>query len=132
MKIYDVIKITVFSSLRMPDIIRINIGGKINFLNKDLKRKEYLTNNAEWYCDNTDILRVNKDGSSVALREGIAKVYLLSNDKKKEKLSITIIVNKVKLATIDNTYIPKYITDIKSNVNYKSTYMYFLYNIDYL
>ena len=123
MKIYDVLKITVFSTLRMLDVIRINIGGKINFLNKDLKRKEFLTTNSEWFCDNPDVLKINNDGTSIALKEGVAKVYLLSNDKKQEKVSIKVIVSRVKAATLDNIYTPKYITDIKSNKNYKNIYM---------
>jgi hypothetical protein len=119
-KIYDVIKITVYSTLAMPDRLRLNIGATVNLLNKDSSRKEYLTHGSEWVSDTPSVVSVASNGVLKALKEGQAKVYLVSKDGQKEKISTTIFVTGIRQAEAEGQYLPARLTDIKSDPAYRS------------
>lgn len=126
MKIFDVIKVRVSSSVIMPEIIRMNVGGTVSLLQNDKERRDYLTQNAEWKSDDSTIVSIHPtDGTAKALREGKTKIHLVSKNQMKEKISTTISVNRVRSASVNLSEIPKYITDIKSNSNYRNEYRYF-------
>ena len=123
LKIFDVFQISVYSSLIMPEKIFLNVGGTINFLKKDEKRKVYLSQDSEWISDNPQILKIDPvEGVAVALAEGVTKIHLVSKDKTKIKLSTKVEIARVKKINIDRTKIPKYFTDIKESSYYRSEY----------
>jgi hypothetical protein len=121
-KIYDVVKITVYSTLAMPETVRLNIGATVELLAKDRARKEYLMQNSEWIVDNPNIVSISAGGTLTALKEGNAKVYLVSKDGQKEKVSTTIAVSNIKQAEAEGQYSPSRITDIRTDQAYKSEY----------
>lgn len=122
-KIYDVIKVSVYSTLNLPNKIMLNIGATVSLLNKDENRKSYLIQDSEWIVDNPSILKIDpREGTVIALREGTTKVHLVSKDQRKVKLSTTVQVSRVKKASIDFHKLPKYLTDIKSSPQYEEEY----------
>jgi hypothetical protein len=121
-KIYDVIKISVYSTLAMPDKLKLNIGATVDLISKDTSRKEYLMHNSEWISDSPDIVSVSPTGVLKTLKEGRAKVYLVAKDGQKEKISTTVIVSGIKQAEAEAHFLPSRLTDIRGDPAYRSDY----------
>ena len=122
-KIYDVFKISVFNTVLLPERIVLNIGGQVDFLGKDIARKQMLTHDAEWSSDDPNIVKIDPiDGIATGLNEGKTTVHLKSKDKTKLKLSTVIFVEKVRSVQIDKSRLPAFFTDIKTSPYYNNEY----------
>ena len=120
-KIYDVFKINILSSTTKLDKIYLNLGGTIDFLEKQKEKKKKLTKRAKWYSDNNLIVKIDNYGHAEGINEGNA-IISLKNDDGKIILSTKVEVRKIKQIIMDRTKLPSSITDIKNNINYKSEY----------
>ena len=122
-KIYDVFKINVNKDITFLQKIILNVGGTINFLEKDKEKKQQISKDAEWISENPEVVEINPTtGFAKGLNEGISTIILRSLDKSKVKLTTKVEVRKVKNLVLDKTTIPTSLTDIKDNPNYQSEY----------
>lgn len=120
--IYDVFKVSVFSSLQLPKRMNLNTGAEVHFLAKDEKRKLSLIKDSIWTVDNPHILKIDANtGKATALKQGKALVQLISNDGKKVKLQTTVFISKLKRVSVDMSKF-RYITDVRNNLEYKQEY----------
>ena len=119
-KIYDVFKINILSSATKLDKIYLNLGGTIDFLDKQEEKKKKLK--GKWYSDNNLVVKVDNYGHAEGLNEGNA-IISLKNNEGKIILSTKVEVMKIKQIIMDRTKLPSSITDIKNNINYKSEYI---------
>ena len=120
-KIYDIIKVSVFTSFQFPEKIKINIGGTIDFLSKNPNKRNYLMYDADWHVEDPSILRFDPTlGNFKAIGEGKTRVNLLSKDKTKAKLSTLIHVGRIKKINVIAG--PNIITPIKTHPNYQTEY----------
>lgn len=122
-KIFDVIKISVYSSINLPGKLTLNIGGSVALLDKDESRKLYMMQDSEWVTDNNQILKVDPySGVITGLREGTTHVHLITKDQKKIKLSTVVQVSEIRKIKIDFDKLPKYLTDIRGSQQYREEY----------
>ena len=120
-KIYDVFKVNISSAATKLDKIYLNLGGTINFLEKQQEKKNQLTKNGKWYSDNQAVVKIDNNGKAIGVSEGSATISL-KNDEGKIILSTKVEVRKIKQIIMDRSSIPSSLTDIKNNANYKSQY----------
>lgn len=122
-KIYDIIKVSVFTSFQFPEKINLNIGGTIDFLSKNPNKRNYLMYDADWKVEDPSILKFDPvTGTFKGVGEGKTRLHLLSNDKTKAKLSTLIHVGRVKKTNVIGA--PNLITPIKTHQNYQSEYRF--------
>lgn len=124
------IKVSVFTSFQFPDKINLNVGGTIDFLNKNQNKKSYLMNDAEWKIEDPSIVKLDPITNVFkAISEGKTRVHLLSKDNTKAKLSTLINVGRVKKINVITA--PALITNIKTHPSYSSEYrIAFKYYLD--
>ena len=114
-KIYDVFKLNVVQQTALLNKIIVSIGGTINFLGKDINKKNELMKNAEWISDNHKVMKVDKYGIGTAVNEGEANIILKEKNSQKIITSTRILVRKISRVTFDKNKLPKSFSDIKKN-----------------
>ena len=77
----------------------MNLGGTINFLEKQQEKKNQLTKNGKWYSDNQAVVKIDNNGKAVGVSEGSATISL-KNDDGKIILSTKVEVRKIRMKLI--------------------------------
>ena len=122
-KIYDVFKLNVVQQTALLNKIIISIGGTINFLGKDVNKKNELMKNGEWISDNQKVMKVDKYGIGTAISEGEANIILKEKNSQKIITSTKVLVRKIYKVSFDKTKLPKLFSDIKKNgIDFKNKY----------
>ena len=122
-KIYDVFKLNVVQQTALLNKIIISIGGTINFLGKDVNKKNELMKNGEWISDNQKVMKVDKYGIGTAISEGEANIILKEKNSQKIITSTKVLVRKIYKVSFDKTKLPKLFSDIKKNgIEFKNKY----------
>ncbi|MCQ2816687.1 MAG: hypothetical protein MJ252_05400 [archaeon] len=120
--IYDVFRITVNKNANAIQKIILNLGGTVNFLEKDLEVKSKMTTDAFWESENKEIVKINRYGKAVAVAEGTTLINLKTRDKNRIIFSAKVEVKKVVSISLDKSAAPTGLTDIKNSANYKSVW----------
>ena len=133
--IFDVIRVKVQSSILPPSPVQLHVGGEVHFIFADDENPV----STKWDTKDTNILSVDSiHGTSIGLKEGTANVNIYKNiysisgassdsyssDSSLNTVSLVakVDVKKVDRIELDQSTVPEFFTNVRSNKYYQDEY----------
>jgi hypothetical protein len=122
-RILDVFRVSVESSLILPESFYISIDTTVELFKNDPKKQAYIKNlDAQWTSSKPNIVEISKNGILTAHREGVATIKLENYSGSKFYLTTDIYVSSLNSLKIELGDLPSYFTPKKSNSQYRTVY----------